>query len=118
FAYLGEVDDAAHAGGTAAPAYKDATLAAGALVARFAASLDLDQDTLLVLSDHGHRPEGGHGGVEPEARRAFFLAAGGMVRQGVELGERPILDVAPTIALLAGVRAPTSSLGLPMLDLL
>ncbi len=118
FVYVGEVDEIAHWRGTRSPEYRDAVALAGNLVDRYAATLDFDQDTLIVLSDHGHRPEGGHGGVEPAARRAFLLARGPLLRQGVEIDERPLRDVASTLAVLAGVPAPTQNLGQPMLDLL
>src|SRR5262249_50711348 len=56
---------------------------------------------------------------EPLATSAFVLAAGGLLRHGVELTEaRPIRDIAPTLSVILGVRAPTSSLARPMLDLL
>jgi len=118
FVYVGEVDEVAHHRGTRSPEYRDAVALAGALVERYAATLDFDQDTLIVLSDHGHRPEGGHGGMEPEAQRAFLLARGPLLRQGVEIAERPLRDVASTLSVLAGVPVPSSNLGLPMLDLL
>lgn len=118
FVYIGEVDEVAHWHGTRSPEYRDAVSLAGALVDRYAATLDFDQDTLIVLSDHGHRPAGGHGGLEPEAQRAFLLARGPLLRQGVELDERPLRDVASTLSVLAGMPVPTSNLGRPMLDLL
>jgi hypothetical protein len=118
FVYLGEVDEIAHKHGTRSPEYRDAVDLAANLVDRYAATLDFDQDTMIVLSDHGHRPEGGHGGMEPEAQRAFLLARGPLLRQGVEIDERPLRDVASTLAVLAGVPTPTQNLGRPMLDLL
>jgi hypothetical protein len=118
FVYVGEVDEVAHYHGTRSPEYREAVALAGSLVDRYAATLDFDQDTLLVLSDHGHRPEGGHGGMEPEAQRAFLLARGPLLRHGVELAERPLRDVASTLSVLVGVPVPSSNLGLPMLDLL
>ncbi len=118
FVYIGEVDEIAHWHGTRSPEYRDAVNLAGALVDRYAATLDFDQDTLIVLSDHGHRPAGGHGGLEPEAESAFLLARGPLLRQGVEIDERPLRDVASTLSVLAGLPVPTSNLGRPMLDLL
>jgi Type I phosphodiesterase / nucleotide pyrophosphatase len=118
FVYVGEVDETAHWHGTRSAEYREAVGLAGALVDRYAATLDFEQDTLIVLSDHGHRPEGGHGGMEPEAQRAFLLARGPLLRQGVALGERPLRDVASTLSVLAGVPVPASNLGRPMLDLL
>src|SRR6185369_7703200 len=79
---------------------------------------DLEQDAIVVVSDHGHIAPGGHGGLEPEVTHAFFLGAGSIFRRGVELGERPMRDVASTLSLLAGVRTPATNLGRPMLDAL
>src|SRR5690606_37201119 len=45
-----------------------------------------------------------------------FLALGRAIRQGVELERRPVRDVAPTLAVLAGLPTPEKNLGRPMLD--
>lgn len=116
--YLEDVDYAGHRHGAASREYVEAAHHAGAVVARLAGTLDLSQDALVLVSDHSHRAEGGHGGMEPEVRRAFFLAAGRGIRRGVELDPRSPRDVAPTLSALAGLRAPTSSLARPMLDAL
>ena len=116
--HWGEVDESAHLHGSRSPEYAREVVNAGAFVARYAASLDLDQDALVVVSDHGHLPEGGHGGDEPAVSHAFFLGLGGMFRRGVVLGERPMRDVAATLSILGGLRVPSSNLGLPMLDML
>ncbi|MFO0757091.1 MAG: hypothetical protein U0359_11415 [Byssovorax sp.] len=112
------MDETAHVHGTLGPEHREAAERAGSLVARVAATLDPEQDTLLVLSDHGHVPRGGHGGDEPETHAAFLLASGGLARRGVELGERPAHDVASTLAVLAGLPSPGGNLGTPMLDML
>jgi hypothetical protein len=116
FIYVGEADKAGHYFGAASKEFAEATRFAAALVASYARTLDLEHDAIVVVSDHGHMPKGGHGGEEPEVRTAVFLAAGSFVRRGVELGERPLRDVASTLSILAGLRAPTSGLGRPMLD--
>lgn len=115
-AYVVDADKAAHHHGMASPEFSDASHLAASLVARYASTLDLEQDALVVVSDHGHLVKGGHGGAEPEILRSFFLAAGPFVRRGVELGERPLRDVASTLSVLAGLRVPSSNLGRPMLD--
>ncbi|MEJ7735360.1 MAG: hypothetical protein WKG00_40015 [Polyangiaceae bacterium] len=104
--------------GTRDPAYLSARAFAGAVVARRLEGLDLERDTLVVVSDHGHRPAGGHGGVEPGVLRACFFAAGPAVQRGVELGPRPMRDVASTLALLAGLSPPATNTGRPMVDML
>ncbi len=118
FVHIEDVDEEGHLHGAASPEYAEAAHRAGRLVQRIAATLDLNQDALVALSDHGHLDAGGHGGVEPEVQRAFLLAAGGVFRRGVELEPRPMSDVAPTLAVVAGVRAPTSSLARPMIDMM
>ena len=116
--HFGLVDDMGHAHGARSRQYADAARDRAVLALRVAASLDLERDALVVLSDHGHLATGGHGGAEPEVRHALFLGVGAPFHRGVELGERRMRDVAPTLAVVAGVRAPTSSLGLPMIDAL
>lgn len=114
--YLPDADDAGHVHGAASSAYIAAAHRAGGFVERLAKTLDLTQDALVIVSDHSHRAEGGHGGVEPEVRRAFFLGVGRPFQRGVLLDSRPPRDVASTLSLLAGLRVPTSNLGRPMLD--
>jgi hypothetical protein len=116
--HWGEVDETGHHHGGVSAEYREEAAHAAAFLVRYAASLDLDQDALVVVSDHGHLSEGGHGGDEPEVSHAMFLAVGGLFRQGVELGERPMRDVASTLAVVGGLRTPSSNLGLPMLDTL
>ncbi len=118
FVHWGEVDETGHRHGAASPEYLAQARNAAGFVRSYARTLDLEQDALIVLSDHGHLPEGGHGGDEPAVSHAFFLGVGGLFRRGVELGERPMRDVASTLAVLAGIRVPSSNLGLPMLDAL
>jgi hypothetical protein len=116
--YVDEVDEIAHEVGKSSPRWKDAVDLATAIVAHRAATMDLGQDALVVVSDHGHRPAGGHGGVERESLRACFFAAGPGLRRGAELSPRPMRDVASTLAVLGGLAVPSGNTGRPMLDLL
>ena len=118
FVYLGEADLEGHQHGRVSPEFEAASHHVAHLVARYAERLDPERDALVVVSDHGHLEKGGHGGVEPEVSQAFFLATGPFVRRGAELSERPMRDIASTLSVLSGVRAPTSNLGRPMLDAL
>ena len=115
--HLGEVDDAGHLCGSACAPYAEAARDAAETVRATAAVLDPSRDLLLVVSDHGMREEGGHGGNEPELDHAFLLAWGARVRPGVDLEPRPLRDFAPTAAVAMGVAPPSSSLGAPMLDI-
>ncbi len=116
--HWGEFDESSHRHGTASTEARQAARDAASFLASFVGTMDLEQDSLVVVSDHGHLPEGGHGGDEPVVSHAFFLGLGGIFRQGVELGERPMRDVASTLSILGGLRPPSSNLGLPMLDAL
>ena len=116
--HIGEVDDAGHEHGPESDEYAAAAKHADLVVGRLAAQLNPQRDVLLVLSDHGHIAGGGHGGDEEAAHAAFFLAAFGPIRVGVELPIRDTRDVAPTVAALLGTRTLRQSLGSPMVDIL
>ncbi len=116
--HVDEVDHAAHESGLASEAYRNALKHAGALVVSMAARMNFERDGLVVLSDHGHVDAGGHGGDEPAAQDAFFLALGGSIAPGKTLGGRPMRDVASTLAVLLGLPTPSSNEGRPMLDML
>jgi hypothetical protein len=116
--YFLDVDTEGHEHGADSPEYAAAVERATIAVNRHAAHLDAARDRLVVLSDHGHLADGGHGGEEPNMRRAFFMAVGPEIVGGAELDSRPIEDVAPTLAMLAGLSPPATNLGRPMLDVL
>lgn len=116
--YFGQIDEAGHSYGATSDEYQAAAQKADALVAKVLAATDLQKDTLLIVSDHGHLDRGGHGGDEEEVRQAFFLAVGAGVRQAGTLPAASYLDVTPTLSLLLGLSTPATSLGRPMLDVL
>ena len=116
--YQGYVDRAGHEHGRDSEAYRQARRAAARYLQRVVAGLDPRRDSLLVVSDHGHLARGGHGGAEPDVRRAWLVASGPDLRRGVTLGARPLRDVSATAAVLAGLSTPGCNLGRPMLDLL
>lgn len=116
--HYGEVDDAGHEHGASSVEYQEAAKSAGRFVTNVASRLDPSRDVLLVLSDHGHRLERGHGGDEPEVRRAFLLAWGNHIGPRPEpLPARRMIDVASTMAVVLGAPTPSTNLGAPMLDL-
>src|SRR6185503_14760201 len=67
FAYLElhVVDEAGHGWGTSSDEFTRAVALADEEVRRIADALDLSRTALVVTADHGHVPEGGHGGPEP-----------------------------------------------------
>lgn len=110
-----ETDATAHDGGIESAAHIEALETADALIARVAA---VEDATLFVVSDHGHRANGGHGGDEPEVARVPLLvrSPSGPSRAI----ERPLdADVlAPTVALALGVPRPRSAIGEALAPLL
>jgi predicted AlkP superfamily pyrophosphatase or phosphodiesterase len=110
FVYLGAVDFAGHAAGSGA-AYQAALRAADQRVGRLVTAVRSrapgpEQDwTIVVVTDHGHLDEGGHGGREPEVATAWAAAAG----PGIRPGAPPLItrqeEVAPLVLAAAGVPA-------------
>ena len=49
-----------------------------------------------MSTDHGRRPDGGHGGESIEERTIFYLAAGRAAQAGVPAEAPEIVDVAVT----------------------
>ena len=107
FVYLGGVDFAGHAFGAGA-AYREAARAADQRVGRLLAavrsrpSFASEGWTVVIVTDHGHLDQGGHGGREPEVATAWAAAAG----PGIEPGEPPRItrqtDVAPLVLAALG----------------
>ncbi len=115
-----EVDFYGHEAGARDPRYGDAALAIDRLLGAWLAPpsdggpplIDLERDALFVLSDHGHRRRGGHGGDEPEVRYVRAVAAGRGITEGVRTGLR-VDQIAPTISVLLGIPFPHDVEGAP-----
>ena len=107
FVYLGGVDITGHVTGAGA-AYRAAARAADQRVGRLLAAVRSrpshpeESWTILVVTDHGHLDEGGHGGREPEVATAWAAAAG----RGIRPGAPPLIarqeQVAPLVLAAAG----------------
>jgi len=118
FIHLDQVDFAGHyEGGPRDPRWNQAARRADDLLAEIMAQLDLTQDTLLVLSDHGQVDRGGHGGHEAIVLQEPFVLAGAGVKPG-NFSEINMVDVAPTLAALLGVIIPASSQGRVLTEML
>jgi hypothetical protein len=63
----------------------------------------------VVLPDHGHIDAGGHGGWEADATRTFVALAGPGVAKAT--ADADLAEVAPTVAVLAGMQAPLTGTG-------
>jgi hypothetical protein len=87
------------------------------MLEQIAGALDLKQDTLIVLSDHGQIDRGGHGGQDPITLVEPFVMVGAGVKPGQYL-DMQMVDVAPTIAVLLGTNIPASTEGRPLMETL
>jgi hypothetical protein len=116
--HLDQVDYAGHhEGGPRDPNWAAAARRVDDHLRQIAAGLDLAQDTLLVISDHGHIDQGGHGGPEAVTLAEPFILVG----QGVLPGEYPqveMADIAPTAAALLGTNLPASNQGRVLFEML
>ncbi len=116
--HIDQVDYAGHhEGGARDPRWDAAARRADDLLREVVAVLDLEQDTILVLSDHGHIDRGGHGGQDAIVLLEPFVLAG----KGVKPGHYPdvqMVDVAATIGALLGTNIPASSQGHVLTDML
>ena len=106
FVYLGAVDFAGHATGSGA-AYRAALQAADQRVGRLVAAVRSrpsgpEDWTIVVVTDHGHLDEGGHGGREPEVATAWAAAAGPGIRPDAPPPITRQEEVAPLVLAAAG----------------
>lgn len=108
FVQLDEVDAAGHEHGADSPRYTAALEEADRRVGEILAAIEerpqrAEEDWLVVVaSDHGHLPGGGHGGSSDDERSVFVIARGGGIPAGAS-AEASIADVAPTVLHHLGV---------------
>jgi hypothetical protein len=116
--HLDQVDYAGHhEGGPLNPNWNAAATRSDALLKNIVDTLDLNQDTVLVISDHGQIDRGGHGGPDPVTLvEPFVLAGAGVIPGGY--GNVNMVDIAPTLAALLGTSIPSSNQGHVLMDML
>jgi hypothetical protein len=116
FVHVLRADAAGHTSGRDSAAFRDAAGTADASLAALVAA-DTRADTRwFVLSDHGHRAGGGHGGAERSIRRVRACIAGALpdglrASPGAELH---VVDLARAVAESAGARISPQSAGRPL----
>ncbi len=104
FVYLGTVDEWGHRYGWMSAEYLEQLAQADAAVGRLVATLPGDA-TILVQSDHGGH-ERMHGTDMAEDMTIPWILAGPNVKSGYEIeGAVSLLDTAPTLAKVLGVRS-------------
>lgn len=120
FVYLGDVDETGHELGVGAE-YRAAVERADARVGRLVAALraraarDGHADetwTVIVVTDHGHVDEGGHGGDSDVERTAWIAASGPGIEAGAEMGTLRHVDVAAHVYEAVGLAGEMAGLGL------
>ncbi|MFD4373870.1 alkaline phosphatase family protein [Streptomyces sp. NPDC058486] len=109
FVHLDEVDGAGHSAGTASDRYLTALSVADAQIGQLLDAVRsrptyAKEDWLvMVTSDHGHTPSGGHGGNSPGERGTFVIARGAGIKAGSVRHDVKITDIAPTVLRHSGV---------------
>ncbi len=109
FVHLDQVDFAGHRHGAASRAYLDATARVDREVGRIVAAVDArvgERWTVLVTTDHGHLPKGGHGGQTRDETATFVIARGPGFDPGVTDAHYALVDITPTALDLLGVPIP------------
>jgi len=116
--HLDQVDYAGHyEGGPIDPRWDAAATRADELLKEITSAMDLRQDTLLVISDHGQIDRGGHGGQDPIVLLEPFVMVGKGVIPG-KYGDIQMVDIAPTVAAILGTNIPATNQGHPQIAML
>jgi hypothetical protein len=110
FVHILRVDSAGHKAGMNA-AYHQAAIQADEILGRLVAADPAAR--WFLLSDHGHRPEGGHGGEERDIRQVMSCIAGPGVAAGTA-GLVHLVDISRAIADSTGATLPAESRGRPL----
>ncbi|MBF6182696.1 alkaline phosphatase family protein [Nocardia otitidiscaviarum] len=124
FTHLDQVDIVGHTLRDIWPqAYRDAIGRADALVGKITAAVDAraaahpdEQWTILVTTDHGHTPDGGHGGQSAYETASFVIARGAGFAAGAEYNGYTLADITPTVLDLLDIPAPGNLDGTSMLS--
>lgn len=105
FVYLGTVDSAGHFYGWMSNEYLRQVERVDAELAKIVAALP-SESVLMVQADHGGHDRF-HGTDAPEDMTIPWMMMGTGIKQGYEITRRvTLLDTAPTIARLLGLRSP------------
>jgi len=107
--HIPDVDEAGHSFGGASPQYAETVARVDADIRRLFAELEDPTTTFVIVADHGHIDSGGHGGWEDHVVDVRGVFGGNGVNLGISDGD--LADVAPTVAVLAGLPVPTHSTG-------
>lgn len=123
FTHFDQVDITGHTiRGIWPQSYRDAITRADALVGKITQAVDArmsahsnERWTILVTTDHGHKPEGGHGGQSAYETASFVIARGADFAGGTQNNGYTLADITPTVLDLLGVAEPANLDGRSML---
>ncbi len=115
--HFSQVDEAARTHGPDSDQYRAAVQRVDAHLEEIAQAMSLTRNVLIVTSDHGYLPHGGHGGAEREVVTTPLVMVGARVSPGT-LDSASQSDVAPTIAALLGLAIPSAAQGEILFDAL
>jgi len=113
-----EADAAGHLHGGASAGYRATVRTVDREIGEVLAGVDLSKVAVVIVADHGHTDRGGHGGVGREVIEVPLVLAGAGLRPGTQVADARLADVAPTIAALLGVPAPTHAMGRTLVEAL
>jgi Type I phosphodiesterase / nucleotide pyrophosphatase len=110
--HLPDIDEAGHRSGSASEDYQRTARKVDGDLGRLVTALQDGSTIFVVASDHGHIGAGGHGGWESLVTSVPAVFSGPGIPIGSATGSQS--DVAPTVALLAGVAVPRFAEGVPL----
>ena len=114
FIHVLRIDEAGHSHGGASPEYAAAAAWSDDFLAKLWAARPADEQTVwIILSDHGHRGAGGHGGAEPDIRLVRACVAGGKIQPADKPRMMHLIDLARALADVLGVPLHPSAIGRP-----
>lgn len=116
FVHVLRVDELGHAQGADSDAYRGAARWADTLAGALfdASTVGSGSWRWIVLSDHGHRPGGGHGGAEPGIRRVRGCVIGGLPAQLPTGRSLHLVDLSRVIADSLGLAPAADAVGRPL----
>ncbi|GIG66875.1 alkaline phosphatase family protein [Phytomonospora endophytica] len=118
FVYFGQVDIVGHNSGAASQTYLNEIARIDGYIGRLVAAVNArptraqESWRIIVTTDHGHTPGGGHGGNSPDERTTFVLLTGDGITRAAPKTTR-LVDVAATALAHLGVAAPSTADGRP-----
>lgn len=110
--HIPDIDEAGHDHGGDSDEYRSTVARVDDDLRRLVEALQGEETAFVLVSDHGHIDTGGHGGWEKEVVSTPVVFAGAGI--AITEGSARQVDVASTVALIAGLPVPRHSIGAPI----